>query len=514
LVLVLAASPASAATRFALVVGSNIGDVSDGVLRWAEEDARRVHAVLTELGGVTSERAILLLAPDAQEVVLALARLRGQIEEAGHQGYRAELFLYYSGHGDADALHLGPARLALARLGEHLRQIPADATVSIIDACRSGTSRNKGASRGPAFDISLARERGPRGFVQLRSASDLEVAQESDTIEGSYFTHYLLGGLRGAADADADGTVTLDELYRYAYTRTLASSHGANAAVQHPEMSVTLAGEGALAVTILDRATARLVLPRGAGGDFLIVDDRTGRIVAELRKPAGSRQVVALPAGRFRVQVRRDGGIFAAELPIEWGGTRVLETSALVAQPVVAALRKGSSLDPAPWSVAVAASAARSALLEDGLALGGRLALERRLLRETVFARVTLGVTTAAQSNPVWSYRHEEIAATAGLGVARFVGPLRVALFADAGVTAIVETAERREGVRLPGVPTRSSGARAGPHLAAEMSLQLPVGGSWAAGLGASYGVTWIEASGEWLSPRGLQGFAGVAYAF
>ena len=61
-----------------------------------------------------------------------------------------------------------------------------------------------------------------RGHAILTASAEDEAAQESDRIGGSFFTHYLVSGLRGAADSSADGRVTLTEAYRFAFDETLA----------------------------------------------------------------------------------------------------------------------------------------------------------------------------------------------------------------------------------------------------------------------------------------------------
>jgi hypothetical protein len=48
-----------------------------------------------------------------------------------------------------------------------------------------------------------------RGHAFLTSSAASEVAQESDRIRASYFTYYLVSGLRGAADVTGEGKVTL-----------------------------------------------------------------------------------------------------------------------------------------------------------------------------------------------------------------------------------------------------------------------------------------------------------------
>src|SRR6267154_3598565 len=71
----LAALPALAeARRFALVVGDAKGGAGPRPLRYAERDARRMHAILTRLGGVRPEDARLLTAATADEVRAALDR--------------------------------------------------------------------------------------------------------------------------------------------------------------------------------------------------------------------------------------------------------------------------------------------------------------------------------------------------------------------------------------------------------------------------------------------------------
>ena len=46
------------------------------------------------------------------------------------------------------------------------------------------------------------------------------------------FTHYLIEGMKGAADADADAVVSIRELYDYLYTSVSEDTKGE----QHPEL--------------------------------------------------------------------------------------------------------------------------------------------------------------------------------------------------------------------------------------------------------------------------------------
>jgi hypothetical protein len=48
-----------------------------------------------------------------------------------------------------------------------------------------------------------------------RDPDDLGPVAEKDDLQHGVFTYYLLEGLRGAADSDRDGMITVDEAYRY-----------------------------------------------------------------------------------------------------------------------------------------------------------------------------------------------------------------------------------------------------------------------------------------------------------
>ncbi len=141
-------SSARANTRYALVVGANTGDAGDVPLAFAERDATRMADVLTRLGGVMPEDLLLLLGPDADSLGRAIDAFASRIvrtegdADGGHM-----LFIYFSGHADAQALHLRGTRLSFRELKSRVARLGADVSVFIVDACRSGgLVRMKGAT--------------------------------------------------------------------------------------------------------------------------------------------------------------------------------------------------------------------------------------------------------------------------------------------------------------------------------------------------------------------------------
>ena len=88
--------------------------------------------------------------------------------------------------------------------------------ILVIDSCRSGAvTRVKGGRPAPPILLGDTQELDGEGVIVLTASAAGEDAQESDQLGGSFFTHYLLSGLRGAADDNGDQVVTVAEAFSY-----------------------------------------------------------------------------------------------------------------------------------------------------------------------------------------------------------------------------------------------------------------------------------------------------------
>ncbi len=314
-----------AVRRYALVIGANDGGPNRIRLQYALRDAAAFAAVLRELGGVAAEDETLLLEPSRAALHATLEALRVRL--AAVRDARTELLVYYSGHSDEEGLLLGGERFAYAELREALRQMPADVRVGVLDSCASGAlTRAKGGVLRPPFLLDESTQ--VTGHAFLTSSSADEAAQESDTLGGSFFTHYLISGLRGAADTTGDGRVTLNESYQFAFAETLARTEKTQGGAQHPSYDIQLAGTGDLVLTDLRVANAGLELGEGLAGR-VFVRNTGGQLVAELNKPAGRRVTLGLEPGAYEVTVRGAQGLFAARVAIGTNARPVLESEAL-----------------------------------------------------------------------------------------------------------------------------------------------------------------------------------------
>lgn len=339
--------------RFALIAGANDGGGDRVKLRYATSDAKTVARVLESLGGVATEHREILLEPSASEFRAGLHRVARRIAAATRdKPARTELLLYYSGHSDELGLLLGGERIPYAELRAWLSSAGADVRIAILDSCSSGAiTRTKGGAHLPPFLSDASSEL--KGHAFLTSSSADEASQESDRIQASFFTHYLVSGLRGAADVTRDGRVTLNEAYHFAYQETLAQTERTRAGPQHPSYDIQLVGTGDLVMTELSKVSATLVLPERAKGRFF-VRDANGRLVAELRKFGGGSVDLGLEPGTYVVMRENDGRMFEASVALAHGKRTPLVNDAFNQVALEATASRGGGVLGGPTDPATA----------------------------------------------------------------------------------------------------------------------------------------------------------------
>jgi hypothetical protein len=260
----------------------------------------------------------------------AVDGVKQRLEGERRPGIRGELFFYYSGHSDEDGLLLGGDKVPYRDLRQWIASA-GDVRIVVLDSCASGALiRQKGGQHRPAFLSDASTQ--ARGHAFLTASSADEAAQESDGIGAAFFTHYLLSGLRGAADANRDRRVTLNEAYQFAYAETLQRTESSRAGVQHAAYDIQLAGTGDLVMTDLRAPAARLVLGREIAGR-LYVRDGEGRLIAELRKEPIYPVELGLEPGTYRIVLDADGRPLGAAVTLSEGGRHELSRAGFEALP-------------------------------------------------------------------------------------------------------------------------------------------------------------------------------------
>jgi hypothetical protein len=305
--------------------------------------------VLRELGHFDANDVRVMLHPDVAQVLGALDDLGAKVQASAARGEQAEVIVYDSGHARATAVSLGGDELPLATLRARLSALPTALTIVVLDACQSGAfARVKGAEPAADFTYNSVSKLTQKGFAIMASSRQQELSQESDELQGSYFTHHLVTALRGAGDGDGDGDgrVSLDEAYRYAFRRTLASTARTQVGEQHVTLETDLAGQGDVPVTYPAEARARLEFPAALEGRVL-VQHRPSGAVAEVQKAKGTALRLALAAGSYDAVVGRTGGIVECRFALTDDQRTTLDTNGCT--PVAAdrsQTKGGDALEP------------------------------------------------------------------------------------------------------------------------------------------------------------------------
>jgi len=335
---------AEVARRFALVAGANRGPADRVSLRYAISDAEGFAGVVQGLGGVSPTDCVVLRDPGRATFLAALGALRGRVMAAHAEAARTEVILYYSGHADEQGLLLGREVISYRDLRAALGDLAADVNIAILDACASGAiTRIKGGQTHPAFlsDVSAQMQ----GYAFLTSNSETEAAQESERIQSSYFTHALLSGLRGAADANADGRVTLNEAYQFAFAETLAQTTPTQGGAQHPTYDIKMSGTGEVVMTDVRQTSAALLLGPELDGRFFVRNAKQ-QLVAELQKPAGRTVELGLEAGQYEVSYEQEAAFLGARVTIEPKQRRALMRQEFSPRKRLATRRRGGFEPP------------------------------------------------------------------------------------------------------------------------------------------------------------------------
>ena len=200
------------------------------------------------------------------------------------------------------------------------------------------TTAPKGLTPAASFEVGLP-SLSSEGTALLSASSGLEDAHEAETLQGSFFTHYLVAGLRGAADSTGDGQVTLSEAFAYANRLTIRDTASTAKLPQHPSFDLRLRGRQDVVLTTLGSAATQLVLAQ-TRGPLEVVQLSTGITVIEA---APGEQVfrLSLPPGPYLVRCLREGQVRSKEVQVKANEATRLEESSLTLVGMPEAISKG-----------------------------------------------------------------------------------------------------------------------------------------------------------------------------
>ena len=206
-------------------------------LKYAVNDAREFHRYLIERSRVPKSNIWLLLDEEA-----TLEKLRSTLGTTLRRraGKDDTVIIFLASHGatekdssspdgdglekyilpyNADSKDLYASAMPMSEIARIFQRISSERLVFISDTCYSGASGGRTiqamGKRATISDTFLERLSQGKGRVILTASDTNEISVEKDEFKHGVFTYYLLEGLRGRADFDRDGMVTVDEVYQY-----------------------------------------------------------------------------------------------------------------------------------------------------------------------------------------------------------------------------------------------------------------------------------------------------------
>lgn len=204
---------------WALVVGVASYDHMP-VLRYTDDDAYRFYAFLKSLeGGALPDDQVRVLIDEEATRDNVLGTMNELFSMAGPNDL---IIFYFSGHGlngsflpiDFDGFN---NKIAHEEIAASFNKSKARFKLCLADACHSGSLiAMRSAEPEPAlvqFYTSLAKS--VSGTALLMSSKADETSLESAGLRQGVFSHFLIRGLKGEADANQDKVVTVQELFDF-----------------------------------------------------------------------------------------------------------------------------------------------------------------------------------------------------------------------------------------------------------------------------------------------------------
>lgn len=191
-------------------------------LRYTDDDAYRMYAFLKspEGGALTDENIKILIDEEATKKQILYT-----LEEVFTQASPNDLvMLYFSGHGlpgsflpsDYDGYNHVVHHDEIKNI---LNRSPAKYKLCIADACHSGgllAMKGNRANNALLKYYEVLAQASP-GSALIMSSKSSETSLESSGLRQGVFSHFLIKGLKGAADANQDKIVNIQELFDYTY---------------------------------------------------------------------------------------------------------------------------------------------------------------------------------------------------------------------------------------------------------------------------------------------------------
>lgn len=208
--------------KYALLIG--VGDYQDlaiPALKKPIHDVIGISKILTNprIGGFSEQNVDMLINPTFK---LAQRTIYNFFQSARREDL---LLLYFAGHGflierqlhlallDTEKEYIALESVSATFIATQMVKSRAKEQVLMLDCCHSGAFESP-----PGLKASA-------NVVVLAASDRTEFAWEDGDSDYSLFTHHFIEGLeKGQVDCDADGCVSVEEVYKYIRKKLISSS--------------------------------------------------------------------------------------------------------------------------------------------------------------------------------------------------------------------------------------------------------------------------------------------------
>ncbi len=191
-------------------------------LRYTDDDAYQFYAFLKSIeGGALSDDQVKVLIDENATHDNILAAMRDTYRQADENDV---IMFYFSGHGLPGAFlpvdYDGEEQaLNHDEVHEALQSSRSKHKLVIADACHSGSLAARSGSTNDQMlvDYYSALDNARSSTALMMSSKGEEISMEDGGLRSGVFSHYLIRGMKGEADANHDRIVSIQELFAYVH---------------------------------------------------------------------------------------------------------------------------------------------------------------------------------------------------------------------------------------------------------------------------------------------------------
>lgn len=228
---------------YAVLIGINrYKDRSITRLKYTGKDVRGIYKTLTGIGRVPKKNVRVLLNRQATKYAISKTLRSWLYKKMRRSRGKATAIIYFSGHGwsggnlsywlayDSSAKspkHIARTAIDHESVDSWLTRLRSKRVVLFIDACNSGFAWSGTRSIGmtkKGFHRGINATQFGQGRVTIASSMQNQYSVESKRLKHGVFSYVLIEALKGKADYNKDGIVTLPEVWAHLSqnVRTLA----------------------------------------------------------------------------------------------------------------------------------------------------------------------------------------------------------------------------------------------------------------------------------------------------